>query len=183
MWDDWRLNIFRCIKENRLKMEANKIARRKCWETGEALEKCTLDKGMTKIYFCRTQLDAFLACCYHEQQVEVDKLRRDVKQHSEWYWLNIYDENGEIGRQAEWEPETQLTKIWGTFLYHLFYKPENGAKLMTHEQRQARLEELRKMQGCDIDALKEEFELDFHIDEEKAFKLGGSVIDKQIYNV
>ena len=34
MWDDWRLNIFRGIKENRLKMEANKLARRKCWQTG-----------------------------------------------------------------------------------------------------------------------------------------------------
>ncbi len=34
MWDDWRLNIFRGIKENRLKMDANKIARRKCWQTG-----------------------------------------------------------------------------------------------------------------------------------------------------
>ena len=38
MWDDWRLNIYRGIKENRLKMEANKIARRKCWETGTAFE-------------------------------------------------------------------------------------------------------------------------------------------------
>jgi len=35
---------------------------------------------------------------------------------------------------------------------------------MTYEQRQARLEELKRIQGCDIDALKEEFELDFHID-------------------
>lgn len=41
MWDDWRLNIFRGIKENRHKMEANKIARRKCWETGQALEVCS----------------------------------------------------------------------------------------------------------------------------------------------
>ena len=41
MWDDWRLNIFRGMKENRLKLEANKIARRKCWETGEALEACS----------------------------------------------------------------------------------------------------------------------------------------------
>jgi len=71
-----------------------------------------------------------------------------------------------------------LTKIWGTFLYHLFFKPETGAKVMTYEQRQARLEELKRIQGCDIDALKEEFELDFHIDEGKAFKLGGNVIDK-----
>ena len=38
MWDDWRLNIFRGVKENKLKLEANKIARRKCWETGQAME-------------------------------------------------------------------------------------------------------------------------------------------------
>lgn len=31
MWDDWRLNIFRGIKENKLKMDANRLARRKCW--------------------------------------------------------------------------------------------------------------------------------------------------------
>ena len=46
MWDDWRLNIFRGIKENRMKMEANKIARRKCWETGLSYEDCCRDGGM-----------------------------------------------------------------------------------------------------------------------------------------
>ena len=40
--DDWRLNIFRGVKENRLKLESNKIARRKCWETGTALEDCSV---------------------------------------------------------------------------------------------------------------------------------------------
>lgn len=66
MWDDWRLNIFRGVKENRLKMEANKIARRKCWETGEALEDCGKEKGMFKIWGCKKEFDAFLNCCYHE---------------------------------------------------------------------------------------------------------------------
>ena len=37
---------------------------------------------------------------------------------------HIYDENGEIGKQAEWEPETQLTKMWGSILYNLFYKSD-----------------------------------------------------------
>ena len=37
----------------------------------------------------------------------------------------------------------------------------------------ARLEELRKKQGPDIDALKSEFELDFHLDEKKAMELNG----------
>ena len=46
MWDDWRLNIFRGMKENRLKMDANKISRRKCWETGLGYENCVKDGGM-----------------------------------------------------------------------------------------------------------------------------------------
>ena len=45
-----------------------------------------------------------------------------------------------------------------------------------------RLEELRKKQGTDIDAIKSEFELDFHLDEGRAMKLNGK-IDKKIYNV
>jgi len=50
-------------------------------------------------------------------------LRRDTRLHNEWYWLNLYDETGEIGKQAEWEPETSLSKIWGTFLYNMVFKP------------------------------------------------------------
>ena len=123
MWDDWRLNIFRGIKENRLKMEANKIARRKCWETGGAFEKCSATNGMWLTGLrCKNEFNAFVNCCYHEQQVELDKLRRDTKMHDEWYWLNLYDEDGEIGKQAEWQPESSLTGIWGTFLYNMFYK-------------------------------------------------------------
>lgn len=182
MWDDWRLNIFRGIKENRHKLEANKIARRKCWETGKALEECSARQGMWKLGKCRLEMDSFLACCYHEQQVELDKIRRDTKMHSEWYWLNLYDENGEIGKQAEWEPETQLTKIWTTFLYNMIFKPDKGEKGLTKEMRQARLEELRRKQGYDIDYTKEQFEYDFHMDEEKALKLNGG-IDRDIYNV
>ena len=106
MWDDWRLNIFRGIKENRLKMEANKLARRKCWQPGQALEQCSRDQGMWKMIYCKKEFDAFRDCCYHEQQVELDKMRRDTKKHNEWYWLCLYDEHGEIGKQAEWEPET-----------------------------------------------------------------------------
>lgn len=101
MWDDWRLNIFRGIKENRLKMDANKIARRKCWQTGEAFERCGATAGMWSAGFsCKKEFDAFRNCCYHEQQVELDKMRRDTKSHNEWYWLNLYDEDGETGKQA-----------------------------------------------------------------------------------
>ena len=123
MWDDWRLNIFRGIKENRLKMEANKIARRKCWQSGEAFEQCGAKYGMWRTSFnCKDQFNNFINCCYHEQQVELDKMRRDTKMHDEWYWLNLYDEDGETGKQALWEPENSLTGIWGTFLYNMVYK-------------------------------------------------------------
>ena len=53
---------------------------------------------MWKIWGCRKQFDDFLNCCYHEQQVELDKLRRDTKKHTEWWWLCLYDESGEIGK-------------------------------------------------------------------------------------
>ena len=79
-------------------MEANKLARRKCWETGLALEKCGLENGMFKMYHCKNQFNALLECCHHEKLVEMDKMRRDTKKHNEWYWLCLYDEDGEIGR-------------------------------------------------------------------------------------
>ena len=143
MWDDWRLNIFRGLKENRLKMEANKIARRKCWETGEALEDCGKEQGMFKIWYCKKHFDDFLNCCYHEQQVELDKMRRDTKKHNEWWWLCLYDESGEIGKQAEWKPEEKLHKMWiKQILYNMIFKAKDSK--MTDEQRQVRLEELRK---------------------------------------
>jgi hypothetical protein len=66
MWDDWRLNISRGIKENRLKMDANKIARRKCWKVGTALEECCQEYGMFKTFNCKNQLTAMLECCHHE---------------------------------------------------------------------------------------------------------------------
>jgi len=181
MWDDWRLNIFRGIKENRHKMEANKLARRKCWKTGGLLESCMEKESMWRPGRCRPQFDAFLQCCYHEQQVELDKIRRDTKIHSEWYWLNLYDEDGEIGKQAEWEPETQLTKIWSSMLYNMVFKPDKQGGV-TKEQREQRLDELRKKQGIDMYHIKEEFEYDFHLDENAAIRLNGGV-DKTIYNV
>ena len=61
---------------------------------------------------CKPVYDDFLNCCYHEREVELDKLRRDVSRHDEWYWLNIYDEHGEIGKQKDWRPDEKLTSMW-----------------------------------------------------------------------
>ena len=66
MWDDWRLNIFRGMKENRLKMDSNKIARRKCWETGLNYENCVKEGGMFSHLKCNGDYTDFLNCCYHE---------------------------------------------------------------------------------------------------------------------
>lgn len=49
----------------------------------------------------------------------MDKLRRDTTKHTEWYWLNLYDESGEIGLQAEFKPEESLTGIWKKFAYNM----------------------------------------------------------------
>jgi len=35
----------------------------------------------------------------------MDKKRRDMDRNPEWWWQNIYDSNGEIGKQAEWKDE------------------------------------------------------------------------------
>ena len=37
-------------------------------------------------------------CFDHEFEVEMDKLRRDMKINTEWWWTNLYNENGEIGQ-------------------------------------------------------------------------------------
>jgi hypothetical protein len=37
------------------------------------------------------------ACLEHEFNVEMDKLRRNMKMNTEWWWKDLYDENGEVG--------------------------------------------------------------------------------------
>ena len=49
----------------------------------------------------------------------------------------------------------------------MVFKPDKQSGL-NKEQRERRLQELRTLQGYDIDAIKSEFEIDFHIDENKA---------------
>lgn len=66
-------------------------------------------------------------------------------------------------------------------LYNMLFKPKDN--IMTEDQRLVRLEELRKKQGLDLDSFKDEFELDFHIDIQKAKEFGNFDLDKGIYNV
>ena len=134
MWDDWRLNIFRGLKENRLKMDANKLARRKCWETGQLFEDCCTAGGMFGHYKCKNEYNVFLECCNHEREVELDKMRRDMSIHNEWYWLNIYDEHGEIGKQAEWRPEESISGVFKTTIYNMVYGLKAEKNQRTPEQ-------------------------------------------------
>lgn len=50
-------------------------------------------------------------CLVHEYDVEMDKLRRNMKMNTEWWWKDLYDENGEVGDQAKWKDEYWLLPI------------------------------------------------------------------------
>lgn len=49
-----------------------------------------------------------LECFQRECDVEMDKLRRNMTINQEWWWRILYDENGEVGDQAEWVDEYWL---------------------------------------------------------------------------
>jgi hypothetical protein len=72
MWDDWKLNIVRGIKENKIRKEAGKIANRKCWRLGEEFSDCTLEKGLGREYKCKQIFEKFKACVRWETQVEME---------------------------------------------------------------------------------------------------------------
>ncbi len=66
--------------------------------------------------------------------------------HKEWYWLNIYDENGEIGKQAQWQPEEKMTGMWRKMAYNMFYgdSANIGKNKEERELKKQKLESLRK---------------------------------------
>ena len=66
MWDDWRLNVVRGVKENEIAMEAAKIARRKCWETGDSFAECTQREGTGRERKCKKEFQKFVNCCHWE---------------------------------------------------------------------------------------------------------------------
>ena len=66
-------------------------------------------------------------------------------------------------------------------IYNMFFKADKNT--MTKETREARLKELRVLQGCDVEAYKDEFIVQFHVDDAKRIKLGLGDPDRMIYNV
>ena len=66
-------------------------------------------------------------------------MRRDTKKHTEWWWLCLYDESGEIGKQAEWMPEQELAQMYfKNILYNWIFKPKESN--ITEQVRLQRLE-------------------------------------------
>ena len=86
--------------------------------------------------------------------------------HTEWYWLNIYDKDGEIGKQVLWNPDAGVTGIWKDFLSNIVYgKGKSNQKSVESEKR---LQELRNKQGSDVEYFKDEFFSTIKIDQDKA---------------
>lgn len=54
----------------------------------------------------------------------MDKLRRDMRRHPEWWWRCFYDEDGEIGEQAEWKGEWWVTLKLKEAKKYLFSQPQ-----------------------------------------------------------
>lgn len=103
MPDRWILNIVRGKREDELKGLAYAYARRKCRRLVLAFFECEQKNGVFWTAFeCQEQNSAMLQCFEHECAVEMDKLRRNVKMNHEWWWRELYDEDGEVGEQAKW---------------------------------------------------------------------------------
>ena len=45
----------------------------------------------------------------------MDKRRRDIKRNHEWWWRDLYDEDGEIGYQAEFKDDSWIQKKFYEF--------------------------------------------------------------------
>lgn len=50
----------------------------------------------------------------------MDKRRRDIVKNHEWWWRELYDEDGEIGYQAEFKDESWISKILKQFKQSFF---------------------------------------------------------------
>lgn len=58
-------------------------------------------------------------CLEREFNVEMDKRRRDIKRNAEPWWRQFYDQDGEVGRQADMKREDEYGVI-DSFKFTLF---------------------------------------------------------------
>lgn len=107
----WKLNFLRRAREEDLRDEAMQAARLKCHESGNAFTKCSFENPLNEPSKCPQEFALMKKCFVEEMEVEMDKRRRDVIRNNEWWWTNIYDENGEIGQQAEVPKDTYVEKV------------------------------------------------------------------------
>ena len=107
----WKLNFLRRAREEDLRDEAMQAARLKCYESANAFTKCSFDNPLKEHKLCKEQFEIMKKCFVEEMEVEMDKRRRDIERNNEWWWTNIYDQNGEIGFQATDPKETYVEKV------------------------------------------------------------------------
>ena len=110
MPDRWSLNVTRGHREEELRAEAMPIARRKCFDEAKVFEACEQHNGMLWTSFnCQEEFSNMSYCFAREYDVEMDKRRRDMSRHPEWWWKVLYDENGEVGDQENWDGSWAVT--------------------------------------------------------------------------
>ncbi len=63
------------------------------------------------MFECAEESHEMKECFKNQYLIEMDRRRRDMDRNPEWWWQNIYDENGEVGKQKEWKDD----QLW----YHI----------------------------------------------------------------
>jgi hypothetical protein len=107
---NWRLNFLRRARDQELRDEAMKAARLKCHDSANKLALCTLEHPRDEPKMCMTDFKVMQTCMGQEFEIEADKRRRDMTRNTEWWWQNIYDEDGEVSTQALTPPDTYVEK-------------------------------------------------------------------------
>lgn len=107
---NWRLNYLRRARDQELRDEAMKAARLKCYDSANIFSYCTLLHPRAETTNCKEEFKEMQLCMGQEFDIEIDKRRRDMTRNTEWWWQNIYDEDGEVGTQALTPEDTYVEK-------------------------------------------------------------------------
>mmetsp|Transcript_15943 Transcript_15943/g.29192 ORF Transcript_15943/g.29192 Transcript_15943/m.29192 type:complete len:176 (+) Transcript_15943:1557-2084(+) len=107
---NWRLNYLRRARDQELSDEAKKAARLKCFDSANTFTHCTLVNPRSETTECKAEFKIMQTCMGQEYLIEIDKRRRDMTRNTEWWWQNIYDEDGEVGTQALTPEDTYVEK-------------------------------------------------------------------------
>ena len=55
------------------------------------------------MFNCQEEFNDVAVCLEREYNVEMDRRRRDIHRNPEPWWRQYYDQDGEVGRQAEFK--------------------------------------------------------------------------------